>query len=224
MVRLGEGCKYEASGLLTALGGAVALLCFAAPVLAAEKSDPYAFTVFAGQGTDTNFFQALTQPWTIHFIDLGIVGAAVSARVGTVNELTGWDLGSIGDDFSIDLETGAAYRFGDEDGDGEMGEFWGAIYLRYDGFPWNDVIYTTIAANTGVSYITETSEYERGRSDGQTSQLLHYLTPEITFANPENKNVEWLVQLHHRSGVFGLFDGVTGGSTFVTTGIRVHFQ
>lgn len=224
MVRLAGSCKVKFGGVLTALVSAVALPCFAAPALAGEKSDPYAFTVFAGKGTDTDFFSALTQPWTIHFMDLGIVGGAVSARVGTVNELTGWNLGSVGDDFSIDLETGAAYRFGDEAGDGEMGEFWGAIYLRYDGFPWNDVIYTTIAANTGVSYITETSEYERGRSDGQTSQLLHYLTPEITFADPENKNVEWLVQLHHRSGVFGLFDGVTGGSTFVTTGIRVHFQ
>ncbi len=228
MIRLAEGCKSGSTGFLTALGGAMALLCFTTPVLAGEKSDPYAFTVFAGKGTDTDFFSALTQPWTIHFVDLGIVGAAVSARVGTVNELTGWDLGSIGDDFSIDLETGAAYRFGDECGDEcgdeEMGEFWGAIYLRYDGFPWNDTIYTTIAANTGVSYITHTSEFEKGRSDGQSSQLMHYLTPEITFADPDDKNVEWLVQLHHRSGVFGLFDGASGGSTFVTTGLRVHFQ
>lgn len=204
---------------MPALGGVVALLCFTAPALGGEKGDAHAVTFFAGKGTDTDFFQSLAQPWTIHFVDLGILDAALSTRLGTVNELTGSDPGGIGDDFSIDLETGAAYRFGDE----EMGEFWGAIYLRYDGFPWNDTIYTTIAANTGLSYITKTSEFERDRSDGQTSLLLHYLAPEITFADPDNKNVEWLIKLHHRSGVFGAFDGVTGGSTFVTTGIRVRF-
>jgi hypothetical protein len=206
-------------GLLPALGGAIALLCLTAPALGGEKGDPYAVTAFAGRGTDTDFTTILTEPWTVHFVDLWVVGAAMSARLGTVNELTGSDLGSIGDYFSIDLEAGTAYRFGDE----EMGEFWGAIYLRYDGFPWNDTIYTTIAANTGVSYITETSEFERGRSDGQSSQLLHYLAPEITFADPDNKNLEFLIRLHHRSGVFGAFDGVSGGSSFVTSGIRMRF-
>jgi hypothetical protein len=197
----------------------MALLCLTAPALAGEKADPYAVTFFTGKGTDTDFTTVLTQPWTIHFVDLAVFGTALSARLGTVNELTGSEPGGIGDYFSIDLEAGAAYRFGDE----EMGEFWAAIFLRYDGFPWNDTIYTTIAANTGVSYITETSEFEKGRSDGQSSQLMHYLAPEITFADPDNKNIEWLIKYHHRSGVFGLFDGATGGSTFVTTGLRVHF-
>jgi hypothetical protein len=209
-----KGC-----GLLPALGGTMAWLCFAAPALSGEKGDANAVTFFVGRGTDTNFTTILVEPWTVEFVDLGVVAAAISTRLGTVNELTGSDPGGIGDDFSIDLEAGTSYRFGDE----EMGEFWGAIYLRYDGFPWNDTIYTTIAADTGVSYITKTSEFEQGRSDGQSSQLLHYLAPEITFADPDNKNVEWVVKLHHRSGVFGLFDGVTGGSTFIATGLRVRF-
>ncbi len=211
--------RARCCGLWPAVGGAMALFCLTAPALGGAKGDPNAVTFFAGKGTDTSFTTILVEPWTVEFVDLGVVAAAISTRLGTVNELTGSDPGGIGDDFSIDLEAGTAYRFGDE----EMGEFWGAIYLRYDGFPWNDTIYTTIAANTGVSYITETSEFERGRSDGQTSQLLHYLAPEITFADPDNKNVELLIKLHHRSGVFGLFDDVTGGSTFVTTGIRVRF-
>jgi hypothetical protein len=219
MERVAESCKGRWRGLLPALGGAMALLCLSAPALGEGRGDPYAFTLFAGKGTDTDFTTLLTQPWEAHFVDLGVIGAALSARLGTVNELTGSDPGGIGDDFTIDLEAGTAYRFGDE----EMGELWGAIFLRFDGFPWNDTIYTTIAANTGVSYITEKSEFESGRSDGQSSQLLHYLAPEITFADPDNKNVEWLVKYHHRSGVFGIFDGVTGGSTFITTGIRMRF-
>src|SRR5262249_12839494 len=143
----------------------------------------------------------------------------LSTRLGTVNELTSSDLGAIGDDFSIDLEAGTSYHI-DED----LGEFWGAMYLRYDGFPWNDTIYTTLAASTGLDYITETSEFERSQTNSrQTAQLLHYFSPEITFADPDNKNLELVLRLHHRSGIFGLMDGVTGGSTFVSTGIRMHF-
>lgn len=204
------------------VGVALASVWFAAPALSEPETRgaPHAVTFFVGQGTDTDFTTILIEPWKVNLVDLGVVAAAISTRLGTVNELTGSDIGFIGEHFSIDLETGAAYRFGDE----TMGEFWGAIFLRYDGFPWNDTIYTTIAANTGVSYITETSEFERDRSDGQTSQLLHYLAPEITFADPENKDVEFLIKYHHRSGVFGLFDDVTGGSTFVSAGIRVRFD
>ncbi len=47
--------------------------------------------------------------------------------------------------------------------------------------------------------------------------------PEITFADPDNKNVEFLIRYHHRSGVFGLFDGVVSGSTFITAGVRFRF-
>lgn len=204
------------------VGAALASVCFAAPALSESETRgaPNAVTFFVGQGTDTDFTTIMIEPWKVNLVDLGVAAAAISTRLGTVNELTGSDIGFIGEHFSIDLETGAAYRFGDE----TMGEFWGAIFLRYDGFPWNDTIYTTIAANTGVSYITETSEFERDRSDGQTSQLLHYLAPEITFADPENKDVEFLIKLHHRSGVFGLFDDVTGGSTFVSAGIRLRFD
>jgi hypothetical protein len=53
--------------------------------------------------------------------------------------------------------------------------------------------------------------------------VLHNFSPEITFADPDNKNVELVLRLHHRSGIFGLIDGVSTGSTFVTTGIRVRF-
>jgi hypothetical protein len=137
-----------------------------------------------------------------------------------VNELFGRpDLGAFGDDLTLDVEAGADYRFGLED----EGEFWGALYFRYDGFPWNDWIYTTAAIDTGWSLLTDTSDFERHRSHGQSSRVLHDFSPEITFADPDNKNVELVVRLQHRSGIFGLVDGVASGSTFVTTGIRFRF-
>jgi hypothetical protein len=53
---------------------------------------------------------------------------------------------------------------------------------------------------------------------------LHYFSPEITFALPEHKEHELLIRYHHRSGVFGTFNGVWGGSNVLTMGYRYRFD
>lgn len=193
----------------------------AAPASAGSKGADDSLMVFGGVATETNFAEAIYQPWTIKLNDIGVIGASYSHRFGTVNELLGGgSLGHLGDDFSFEGEVGTSVRFGDE----SLGEAWTALYLRYDGLPWNDTVYTTIGVNTGLSYLTDISEFERGRdSKGKASELLHYMGPELTFANPENKNLELVLRYHHRSGVFGLFDGVVSGSTFISAGVRVRF-
>lgn len=177
--------------------------------------------IFAGQVTYTNYLQSLYSPWTMDMRDIGVIAGAYSHRFGSINEITGWNLPSgIGDHLFIEGELGISGRFGQE----ELGEGWAAAYLRYDNLPWNDYVYTTIGVNTGVSLLTDISEFERSRdSKGKASEFLHYMGPEITFADPDNKNLEFLIRYHHRSGVFGLFDGVVSGSTFVTAGIRYRF-
>jgi hypothetical protein len=221
MFQTAGGRNHDLHGLMLAAGVALACLSGAQPALSETRGAPHAVTFLVGQAVDTDFTQIITEPWTVDFVDLTVVGAAVSTRLGTMNELFGSaDSGDIGDDISVEVEAGASYRFGEE----SLGELWGALYFRYDGFGWNDTVYTTIALNTGLSILSETSEFERERAgNGQTSLLLHYLAPEITFADPDNKNLELVFQLHHRSGIFGLIDGVDGGSTFISTGIRMRF-
>ncbi|TMJ34695.1 MAG: hypothetical protein E6G89_20035 [Alphaproteobacteria bacterium] len=201
-------------------GAALAFTCWATPALSDTRGAPNAVTFLVGQAVDTDFTDLISQPWTADFVDLTMVGAAVSTRLGTMNELFGSaDSGGIGDDITVEVEAGGSYRFGEE----SLGELWGALYFRYDGFGWNDIVYTTVAINTGLSILSETSEFERERAGGQSSLVLNYLAPEITFANPDNKNLELVLQLHHRSGIFGLIDDVSGGSTFISTGIRMRF-
>ena len=177
--------------------------------------------MFGGIAADTSFTDILYMPWTADLKDIGVLGASYSHRFGTLNGLLGGGgLGQMGDDFTIEGEVGTSVRFGDE----RLGEGWAALYLRYDGLPWNDAVYTTIGVNTGVSYLTDISEFERGRdSEGRASKLLHYMGPELTFADPDNKDLELVLRYHHRSGVFGLFDDVVSGSTFLSAGIRVRF-
>jgi hypothetical protein len=177
--------------------------------------------IFAGQATWSPFVDSMVMPWSNDMSDIGVIGLAYSHRFGTANDFVGGILPPvIGDHLFIEGEGGISYRFGDE----SLGEGWLGAYLRYDNLPWNDVVYTTLAVNTGVSYLTDVSEFERSRdNNGKAGRLLHYMGPEITFADPDNKNLEFLVRFHHRSGVFGLFDGVVSGSTFITAGMRVRF-
>jgi hypothetical protein len=191
----------------------------AAPASAGSRGAPDSVMVFGGVAADTNFFELIYSPWTADLTDIGLIGASYSHRFGTLNEVIG-DIGQIGDDLTIEGEIGTSLRFGDE----SLGEGWAALYLRYDGLPWNDTVYTTIGINTGLSYLTDISDFERGRdSDGNASKLLHYMGPELTLADPDNKDLELVLRYHHRSGVFGVFDGVVSGSTFISAGIRLRF-
>lgn len=191
----------------------------ATPALAQSRGADDSVMVFGGVASETNFTDLLISPWNAEVNPIGVVGASYSRRLGTVNELTG-GLGPVGDDLTVEAEAGVSARFGDEN----LGEAWTAFYLRYDDLPWNDTVYTTIGVNTGVSLLTDLSDFERWRDEkGRSSVLLHYLGPEFTFADPENKDLELVLRLHHRSGVFGLFDGVVSGSTFLSAGIRVRF-
>lgn len=199
----------------------LAAFWLAAPASADSRGAADSVMVLGGIAADTSFTEILYSPWVADLKDIGVLGASYSHRFGTVNELLGGGgLGQFGDDFTIEGEVGTSVRFGDE----SLGEGWAALYLRYDGLPWNDTVYTTIGVNTGLSYLTDFSEFERGRdSEGRASKLLHYMGPELTFADPDNKDLELVLRYHHRSGVFGLFDGVVSGSTFLSAGIRVRF-
>jgi hypothetical protein len=204
------------------LAATFAATAFVAPAAADEaRGGDHSIAVFAGQATRTSFVESMFMPWTNDMQDIGVVAAAYNYRFGTLGDFIGDGLPlGLGDDITIEGEIGGSARFGDEN----LGEGWIGAYLRYDDFFWNDHVYTTIAVNTGLSYLSEKSEFERSRDNGgRADKLLHYLAPEITFAAPSNKDLEFLLRFHHRSGAFGFFDGVVSGSTFISTGLRVRF-
>lgn len=154
-------------------------------------------------------------PWNYDYEDSFLISATASRRVLTVGS---WA--------SAEIEAGVGQRFGDM----HATEMWGAIYFRWHAFPWNELIYTTVAVSTGLNYATGVEDLERARDDHKRgNQLLHYLSPEITFAIPENRDWELVFRLHHRSGggaIFGdtwLFNGVTGGANHMTAGVRYRF-
>ena len=120
----------------------------------------------------------------------------------------------------LEPEVGIAQRYGQQD----ETEVWAALFFRYRGFPWDDVIVTSVAASTGLNYASDVSEVEQDRAnDGQGSQLMHFFSPEVTFALPSHPGTELVFRMHHRSGVFGLVSDAWGGAQYATVGLRIRF-
>jgi len=141
----------------------------------------------------------------------GFVGAAMSRQL-----VRFWDY------FWLEAETGAGFRF--EPGrDYYSPEAWGAIYLRFDGFPWNNVVRTSFGISTGLNVVADLppSETNYGEKDIPSGAVLqHYLSPEIALSLPEKPEDELFIRIHHRSTGYGLFWDTSTGSNVVTVGLR----
>lgn len=91
-----------------------------------------------------------------------------------------------------------------------------AYVLRWRKPPWNGWIESTLAVGNGLSYVTSIPELE-ARLEA-SNRLLYHLLFEVT----ARASAAWEVvfRIHHRSGAFGLFGGVTGGSDYMCLGAR----
>jgi len=179
-----------------------------------------AVTLFAGPLLRTGEGQVLgvdgyVPPWRYRFGDSAFVG-------GTLSQV----LVEFGDYADLEGEIGVGQRFGFL----HETEGWVALYGRWKWFPWNNYITTTVAVSTGLDYASGIPPYEVQLSSvGHGSNLLHYFSPEITFAKPDRPDWQLVIRLHHRSGggqYWGytpIFKGVGGGAQYLVFGIRHWF-
>ena len=179
---------------------------------AIQDSRPWSATLFLGSSVADGYLRELIiEPWKGSWGDDSLAGGAVQYRLARF-----WRF------FTLDLEGGAMYRFGDTEG----GEFWGAVYLRYDGFPWSNYLYTTVGLSMGPNYVTRLPQVERGtdaRPEEHQSHWLNFFSPEITFALPDHPQYEVALRYMHRSGMFGLYNGVWEGANSFVVGFRYRF-
>ena len=59
--------------------------------------------------------------------------------------------------------------------------------------------------------------------NNKSSSFLNFFSPELTLALPSHPDDELLLRFHHRSGIFGLINGVDTGAQFGTIGFRHRF-
>ena len=179
---------------------------------------------------------ATPPPVRRRFSAMVFVGPLVSARLGKIAaldienglspaffaggaasyELARWK------GFSLEAEAGLGALIGSTEGTSTP-HFWSAAFLRYDRFPWNHRLRTTVAASTGASYSLRPSVAEMTGRERRTRRWLHYLAPEITFARPDAPDRELVLRLHHRSSAFGLFGCDACALNVLTLGLRSRF-
>lgn len=178
-----------------------------APTAAAEPS-PWYIEGSAGLLNPGNFTEIVYRTHRTTMTDQAIAGVGVGREVL-----------EIGSGFSLDVGLQLNQRI-DEGGT----EFAMPITFVFDGFPWRDRLPTRFRLAIGPSYVTKISDTERRKdSNNKGSRALNMFNPEIELGLPTDPSWSAFFRLHHRSGIFKLINGVTGGSTYLTFGVRRRF-
>jgi hypothetical protein len=129
-------------------------------------------------------------------------------------------MASYGNKIDLELEGQVVKHFREQ----EHWEFNGLGAARWLPFPWDHYLDTSFAFGAGLSVATETPNVEEERrGDGQTQEVLAYLMLELETSLPDAENWSLVTRIHHRSGAFGLFNGVTGASNAWGVGIKYRF-
>ena len=171
----------------------------------AEK--PWHADIWLGALNPGDFTESIIDPASTTIEDKKIVGFTVGRK-----------LFNLGHGFSFGLGLLGAHRI--DEGGVEIGM---PMNVTFDGFPWREQLSTKLAISVGPSFISEITPTEKRKdNDNKGSKLLNMFSPEIEFGVPDT---DWsgFFRLHHRSGIFGLIDCVSGGSTYFTFGIRHRF-
>lgn len=167
---------------------------------------PWSVMFYSGFGTASDLGQVLT--FDIDSEDSQFLGVVLNREIFSF-----WR------HFSFELEGQVLRHFGKQDN----WEFDGLFLVRFNPFPWDKYLDTSFAVGDGLSYATSTPKIEEEQHPNQTYRFLNYLMLELAFMLP--KYPEWALatRIHHRSGIYGTFDGVDGASNFLGLGLRYHF-
>lgn len=164
---------------------------------------PWAVTLYGGPFTKQDFLEFFTEP--VEFDDAAMVSVAASREFAVLWKHIRWE-----------AEIGVSKWFGDQ----TNWEFTSAIVLRWVTFPWNDYVNTTIAVGDGPSYATQPPNLEKKNFDA-AKRLQNYVFLELTFGLPRFPQWDFVIRIHHRSGVFGTLGG--SGSSVPALGIKYKF-
>ncbi|MCG6905811.1 MAG: hypothetical protein LJE63_04230 [Desulfobacteraceae bacterium] len=174
------------------------------PTLAASRERPWALLAYGAIYTEDRLDDILTLRPSVE--DSYLVALALNREFARTHRFLGWE-----------GEGQVVKHFGDQD----HFEFNALVVARWHHFPWNRRLDTTLAVGEGLSWATETPELEK-ENHSHATQMLNYLMFELTLAPPGSRWY-WSGRIHHRSGVFGLFDGVHGASDFIGMGLGYRF-
>ena len=161
----------------------------------------YALNVYVGRLTSNNWGEFFIPGEAVVFRDSYLLTAALARRIGTY-----------GDKASFEIEGQVVKHFNGQ----EHWEFNALVAARWEAFPWDDHIDTSLAFGLGPSFATEKPVVE---SEGQN---LVYWMIELALSLPEYPQTAVISRIHHRSNAFG-FVGDEGGSNSLALGLKYRF-
>ena len=134
----------------------------------------------------------------------------------------GHALGWIGDSLSLEVEGQVVRHYG-------RGDFWElgtTLVARWQGVALPDwlggaQLLDGWSIGIGPSVTTEIPPLEADR--GRFSHVLNQLMVELLAPVPEDAPVQPVARIHHRSGIFGLINGIVGGSDYIGQGLQFRF-
>jgi hypothetical protein len=186
----------------------VALLALMIALQPAVAGD-YALTFYSGKYSDDRLGAVLVSK-PIDFEDSWFAAAALSRAYAFESPSHQWE---------IEGQLGKHYRGQTH---WEINAL--AIY-RWQRFPWQHRLRTTVAIGDGLSFATRLPPLEEASDTNVgATHMLNYILVEFTFAPPRSADWSLVVRVHHRSGVYGLFNGVQGGSNIIAAGLKWHFR
>jgi hypothetical protein len=116
-------------------------------------------------------------------------------------------------------------QFGVHTGRQDNYELNAAVFHRWYDWPWDGLLTTSLALGGGLSWANRVPflESQVVNPDKSESRLLLYLGLELEVAPHWARDWSLYARIHHRSGVFGTFNGVHGGSDHIGLGLRWYF-
>jgi hypothetical protein len=134
----------------------------------------------------------------------------------------GQALGWLGDSVSLEVEGQLVRHYG-------RGGFWelgATLVARSQGVELPDWlggsrVLDGWSIGIGPSVTTEIPPLESDR--GRISYVLNQVMVEFLAPKPEGSPVQPVERIHHRSGIFGLINGIVGGSDYLGDGVQFRF-
>ena len=169
-----------------------------------------AVSVYVGRYTPDTLLQVVTETLDLNFDDRDYVGVvAVSSVLKNPTTSRSWEFeAQIGGHFNGQSHVEVNL----------------AVFHRWRQFPWNRSVRTTMAIGNGFSYAFDDPLLEATNpSNDGTRRLQSYLGFEVTLAPPTWEHFSFLLRIHHRSTVAGLFGGVDSGSNYLSVGGRYEY-
>ena len=188
----------------------VIFVASAAPSMpAVAAAAPQSFTLYTGRvSAEDTWHDILLKPYNRNYTEQYLIAAAYNRQYAEHFD------GALRTEYEIN----AAYHFGEQ-------SYWelnvAPVELRWNRFPWSNLLNTTVAFGLGLSYDFKYPEVEY-RLENDTKQLLFFWQLELT-AGPRDGPWSGVLRLHHRSPAWGAAGVADGGSNAPSVGFRYAF-